>query len=307
MYLEKIAVIDDGAYHLVHVVRLVGTVGNYLVERIFQPADGVGTGRQGRILHVVLRDIRDEFADEFHRLLFGRSGEIGHTRLAGVHRSTAELLLRHILARHGLHYGRTGKEHVARIAFHNREVGQRRRIDRPAGTRAENDRNLGYDARSHHVALKYLGIAGQRVHPLLDACTTRVVEADTGSSRPHGHVHHLAYLLGHRLGQRTARYGEILCEDIDQPAVDGPVTGYHAVAVRMALLHAEVVTTMRHEHVELLETALIQKHLYPFAGRVLSLRMLRVYPFLTATQPCFLAQLYQLRDLVLIIAHMFSN
>ena len=35
--------------------------------------------------------------------------------------------------------------------------------------------------------------------------------------------------------------------------------------------------------------------------------MLRVYPFLTATQPCFLAQLYQLRDLVLIIAHMFSN
>ncbi len=306
MHLEHVAVIDDGADHLVHVVRLAGAGGDDFVERILEPADGIGTGSQRSVLHVVLGNEGDELADQFHRLLFGGGGEIGHTRLAGVYRSTSELLLRHLFARYGLHHRRTGQEHVARVALHDGEVGQRGRVHRATGAGTQDDGDLRNDARSHHVALENLGIAGQRIHALLNTRTAGVVESDAGCAGPHGHVHHLAYLLGHRLGERTARYGEILCENINQTAVDRTVAGHHPVAVGMALLHAEIVTAVCHEHVELLETALVQEHLYPLTGSVLALGVLCVDPFLTAALPRFLAQRYQLRDLVLIIAHIVS-
>ena len=51
---EEFSVVDDRADHFVHVVRLVGAVGNDVVERIFQTVDRVGAFNQRWLFEVVL-------------------------------------------------------------------------------------------------------------------------------------------------------------------------------------------------------------------------------------------------------------
>ena len=250
---EELAVVDDGLDHLGHVVGLVGAVGNDLVERILQTGDLIGADGQRSVLHVVLRHVGDQLLDQPDTLLLGVDGELRHARLGGVHQGAAQLLLRHVLARHGLHDLRAREEHVRRLLLHDDEVGQRGRIDGAAGAGAEDGRNLRDHARRHHVALENVGVAGQRVDTLLNAGAARIVDADAGRAVAQRHVHHLADLVRHRQRQRTGRYREVLCEDIDQTSVDRTVTRYDAVAEGVALVHAEIIAAVRHEHVELLE------------------------------------------------------
>ena len=122
----------------------------------------------------------------------------------------AELLNRHVLARDGLYNLRAGDEHVAGVLGHHDEVGQCRRIDGAAGTRAEDGGDLRNHTGSQDIALEDLGIAGQTVDTLLDTGSTGVVKADDGRADLHGLVHHLADLRGEGLGKRTAKHGEIL-------------------------------------------------------------------------------------------------
>ena len=235
--------------------------------------------------------------------LLGFDGELSHARLGRVHRGTAQLLLRHVFARHGLHDLRAGEEHIRGTLLHDDEVGQRRRIDGTAGTGAEDGRNLRNDTRAHHVTLENVGITRQSVHTLLDTGTARIVQTDAGSAVAHRHIHNLADLVGHRKRQRTCRHGEVLGKDIDQAAFDRTVTRYHTVAERMLLLHTEVVATMRDEHVELLEATLVEQHLDTLACGVLTLLVLLVDRLLTTAHTSHLAVLDELVDLVLNFTH----
>ena len=125
-------------------------------------------------------------------------------------------------------------EHVARALDHHREVRHRRRVDRAAGARPEDDRDLGHDARREDVAQEDLRVTAERRDALLDARPARVVEADDRRADLHRQVHDLADLLGVRLGQRAAEDREVLAEDEDEPAVDGAVAGDDAVAEERA-------------------------------------------------------------------------
>ena len=188
-----------------------------------------------------------------------------------MHRGASELLLRYVLARDGLHDLRAREEHVRGLAAHDDEVGQGRRVDGTAGAGTEDSRDLRDHTRRHHVTHEDVGISCQSVHALLNAGAARVVQTDAGCAVAHGHIHHLADLLRHRYRQRAGRNREILCEDIYQTALDGTVTCYHAVAEGMFLLHTEIIAAVRDEHIELLEAALVQKHMNTLAGRVLAL------------------------------------
>ena len=196
--LQILAVVDDRLDDLRHVVGLVGAVRNDLVERILQTGDLVGADRQRSVLHVVLRHIGNELADQRDALLLGIYGELRHARFGGVHRGASQLLLRHVLARHGLHDLRAREEHVRRLLLHDDEVGQRGRIDGAAGAGTEDGRNLRNHARRHHVALENVGVAGQRVDTLLNSGAARIVDADAGRAVAQRHVHHLADLVRHR-------------------------------------------------------------------------------------------------------------
>src|SRR5262245_28339745 len=88
--------------------------------------------------------------------------------------------------------------------------------------------------------------------------------------------------MGFRQG--TTEDGEILGEDIDDPAVDGAPAGDDAVTRDLLLLHAEIDAAVLDEHVELLEGAFVQQKLDAFARRELAAPMLRVDALLSTAE-----------------------
>ena len=228
--LQELAVVDDGADDAVHVVGLVGRVGDDFVELVVDAVDGVVALYQGSLLEVVLGDVAEELADDADGVLAVLGCDVAYARLLGVHVGTAQVFLADVFAGNGLYNLGAGEEHVADAFGHDGEVGEGGRVDGAAGAGAEDCRNLGNDARGKDVALENLGVAGQGVDALLDAGAARVVEADDGSAHLHGHVHNLADFQGHGLGQRAAEDGEVLGEDVDETAFDCAVTGDDAVA-----------------------------------------------------------------------------
>ena len=197
-----------------------------------------------------------------------------------------------VFARHCLHHFRTGEEHIRSALHHQREVRQGGRIDRTAGTGAEDTRNLRYHARSHDVTLEYLGKSAQSVDAFLDTCAAGIVQADAGCAHFHGLVHDLADFFSHRFRQRTAVDGEVLCENINQPAVYRAATSHHTVAQVLFLFHAEVRTAVQFEHIHFLEAARVEQHVDAFTSRVLAFGMLFFDGFLAASHACFGAQFY---------------
>src|SRR5690606_19409985 len=111
----------------------------------------------------------------------------------------------------------------------------------------------------------------------------------------HRLIHHLADLLGMRLGERSAEDGEVLAEDEDEPAVDRAVAGHHAVARYAALGHAELGRAMLDEHVPFLEGTGIEQNLEALACGELAFRVLGVDPAPAAAEarrrPLFLEPL----------------
>ena len=206
-------------------------------------------------------------------LLVGRH-EGGDARLGGVAHGAAELLEGDVLAGHRLHDVGAGDEHVGGALDHEDEVGHGGRVDRAAGARAEDDADLGDDARGRHVAVEDPPVGVQRDDALLDPGAGAVVEADHRHPGRGGQVHHLVDLLGEDLAQGAAEDGEVLAEDADPPAVDGAEAGDHAVGVGPVVLQAHAVGPVPGQHVELLEGALVEQVLDPLAGGQLALGVL---------------------------------
>src|SRR5690349_2891239 len=90
----------------------------------------------------------------------------------------AQLLHRDFFVCHCLNNIWTSNEHVTRIFHHEDEIGHGRRIDRAAGARTHNGRDLRDDARGEDVALKNLTVASKTDYALLNTRTTGIVNAD---------------------------------------------------------------------------------------------------------------------------------
>ena len=218
--LQELTVVDDLRDHLLDVVGLRRAVrdegvelGRLAVGRIRR------SGVHGR-LEVVLGQEREQVARVLeHRLLVGR-GQMRDAGLLGVRGRAAELLLRHLLARHRLHDVGAGDEHVRAALRHQDEVGDRRRVDGSAGARPEHERELRHDPGGLDVPPEDLRVAGERDDALLDPRSARVVDPDHRAAVLDGEIHHLADLLREDLGERAAEDGEVLAEDEDLAAED---------------------------------------------------------------------------------------
>ena len=82
MNLEELTVIDNGSNSIIHVVGLIGTLRDELVEAVFLAVDRVIALGTWGFLHIVLWDIAEELA--YHRngffLIF--SSKVSNARLA---------------------------------------------------------------------------------------------------------------------------------------------------------------------------------------------------------------------------------
>ncbi len=236
-----------------HVVGLLGGVGDDQVQALVE-ALGVVGGRVGRrVLQVVRGEEREEVADELEALLLVARDERGHPGAGGVGHRPPELLERHLLAGHGLDHVGAGDEHVRGLADHEREVREGGGVDGAARAGAHDHADLGDHARGPDVPLEDVAVAGERGRPLLDPRAAGVVDLDERRPGRHREVHHLADLLGVDLAERAAEDREVLGGHEDPPAVDRPVAGHDPVARRPSPLHPEVVGAVDHEGVGLLE------------------------------------------------------
>jgi hypothetical protein len=274
MISKKRSVVDDRRHDLAHVVGLtavrrheVREFGALAIRIVFALAIG-------RPVEVVERQIAHELTHgEQHRRIVGRS-EMRDARLLGMHTRAAQILAGHGLVRNLLDHVRPGDVHVARALGHHHEVRDRRRVDRPARTWAEDRRDLRHDARSESVAQKEIGVAPQAHDAFLDARAAGVIETDDRHAELHGHIHGLAEFLGVALAEAPAKDREVLAEDHHRPLVDRRGAADDAIAEDVLLVHAEVTAAMRDEAVHLHEAAGIDEHVDPLARGQLALGML---------------------------------
>ena len=201
MNLEELTIVDDGADDLIHVVGVVGALGDDVVQGILHAVDGVGALHTGSLFHIVAGHVAQQLTDDGDSLFLGLGGKVSHTALAGVYACTTQLLLSHVLASHGLNDLGTGQEHEGDTLGHDDEVGQGRGVNGTTGTGTQNGADLRNHTRSIDVALENLGITSQGVNALLDAGTARVIQTNHGSTLLHSEVHHLTHLQCHGLTQ----------------------------------------------------------------------------------------------------------
>ncbi len=190
------------------------------------------------------------------------SGVVGH--------GAAELLLRDFLVRDGLDDVRAGDKHIGGLAGHEDEVGDGRGIDRAAGASPHDGADLRDDAARQGVAQEDVRIARERHHAFLNARAAGIVQADQRRSIAHRQVHDFANLQGVGFGKRAAEDGEVLREDVHEPALDAAEPGDEAVAGRPLGLHAEVRAAVGDELVELFEAAFIEEQVDALARGELS-------------------------------------
>ena len=272
--LEELAVVDDEAHDVAHVVGLVRRVGDDLVELLVHPRRVVGGEDARRRLEVVLGQEREQVARVLDALVLVVGGEVRDARLRVVAHRAAELLELDLLARHRLDDVGAGDEHVRGLLDHEDEVRHGRGVDGAAGARAHDQRDLRDHAGALDVAHEHVAVGAERHDALLDAGAARVVDADHGAADLGRQVHDLHHLLGHHLAERAAEDREVLAEDAHAAALDRAVAGDHGVAPGPVLLHPELVRAVAHEGVELLEGAGVEQLLDPLAGRVLALGVL---------------------------------
>ena len=223
---------------------------------------------------------------------------MGDARRRVVDVAAAELVERHILAGdHADHLG-ARDEHVPLARDDEDEVGDRRRVDGAAGARPRDDADLRDHTRRPDVAQEDVRVAGQRDHPFLDPRAARVVDADDRDPIAKGELLDLDDLLRRDLAKRTPEHGRVIRVDGDGAPVDLAESRHHAVPGEPPLLHAETVSAICGEDVELHERALVQEHVDPVASGRFSCRAPLVFGFGVGMQR-LVAALAVLVDLLL--------
>ena len=171
----------------------------------------------------------------------------------------AQFFGRHFFGRDRLDDGRARDEHLARVLDHEDEIRDGWAVDGAARTRSHDDRDLRDNARGGRIAEEDAAKARERIDALLDAGTTRIVDADARRTHLECEALHLPDLVGVLLAEAAARDREVLRIGVDQTAVDRAVARDDAVARHVLLVHAEVRAAVFDEHIELDERILVKE------------------------------------------------
>ena len=190
-----------------------------------------------------------------------------------------------------------GDEHLAGV-HHHKVKSVRAGEYSAARTGAHRHRDLWHDTRGEGVPHKDVAIAAEGPDALLHAGAARVVDADQRGAGLEGQILDLADLGRVRLAEAAAQHGKVLRKDIDQPAGDGTIAGYHAIAGEVAPGHAEIGGVVGDELVDLLEAALVEQQGQPLASRLFALVVLPVDGLLAAPLLDLFLQVAQPADLV---------
>ena len=196
-------------------------------------------------------------------------GEVRHAALRVVGHGPAEFLVRDLLVGHHLDHVGAGHEHLARALGHDGEVGDGRGVDRAPPAHGPMMAEIwGMTPRRQRVAQEDVGVAAEAL-PRPPGCgrPPESLRPITGAPFCTGQVHEVADLAGVGLGERAAEDGEVLGEHVDEPSIDVPEAGHHAVAGDLLLLHAEVGAAVGDEDAQFLKGAGVEQETRSAPGR----------------------------------------
>ena len=222
MHFVELAVIDNTADNILHIVRSIRIVRHYAVQGLILTIRVIAGINNRSILHVVAGQEGQEVTNLLYAVVLVLCGKVSHTAAAVMGHGAAQSLCGDFLSRDGLDNRRAGDEHLAGVLHHVDEVRDGRAVHSAACAGSHDDGNLGNDTGSSGVAEEDAAIAGQSIYCLLDAGTAGIVDADAGSSHLHGQIHDLPDLMGMLLTKGAALDGEVLGISIDQAAVHLP-------------------------------------------------------------------------------------
>jgi len=124
--LEEVAFVGYRMNKVEHVVRLVWRTRNEGVKRRVLAVGRVARRETRRIVEIVRRQERQQIPYERQALAVVIGCEMRDAAPGVVGHRATEVLLRHVLVRDGSNHLRSGHEHVARVLYHDHEVGDGR-------------------------------------------------------------------------------------------------------------------------------------------------------------------------------------
>ncbi len=102
----------------------------------------------------------------------------------------SEFFKSNIFAGHGFNNVGSGNEHVGGLIHHHNKVSDRRGIHGASGARTHDQGNLGDHPRGHYVSRENFTVKSKCHNAFLDACTTRVIQTDHGTSGFERKIHY---------------------------------------------------------------------------------------------------------------------
>ena len=118
MYFVELAVVNEAANNVLHIVRCIRIVGNERVEALILTIRIIARLNMRGLLHVVAREEREQIADLINAVLIVLRSEMCNTGTGVVRHRAAEFLCRNLFRRNGLNNSRAGDEHLARVLHH---------------------------------------------------------------------------------------------------------------------------------------------------------------------------------------------
>ena len=176
---EPLAVVDDLADHVVHVVGLARGLGDDLHQLLRHAVDRVLALAHRRLLLAVGREEGEVGLDLGDAFLVVLDLEVADARLAAVDLGAAELLHRDLLAGDGFGQVRAGERHRPLAGDHRHEVRERRDVGGAGRAGAHHRRDHRDHARHFDLLAEEVAGAGEeRAGRLLDAGAGRVEQPD---------------------------------------------------------------------------------------------------------------------------------
>ncbi len=147
----EFAVVNDALDDVFHVIGSVGVVGNKAVQAVVRPHRVVAGLHDRCRFHVVGGQEAQEVTDLFQAVFVVFRREVRNAGNRVVRHGAAECFLGYFFAGYGLNNRRAGDEHFGSVLDHVDEVGNCRGINRAAGRRSHDCRNLRHYAGSNRV------------------------------------------------------------------------------------------------------------------------------------------------------------
>ena len=253
-----------------HIVGVAGIFGDDAGQALVSGYDHVLEGEGRWVGDVVGGKEGEKFAGDGQRLRVVFGDEVDVAGDPGVGVGSSEFFGGDLLAGGGLDHAGAGDEHLGASADLDHEIGDRRRVDSPAGTGAGDDRNLRDHAGEQGVVVEDGAIAAEGIHPLLNTGSAAVVDPDHRGAALQGIPHDVDDLLRVHLADGTACAGEVLGEGEDRAAVDQARSGQHPVTGDLLSFHAELAASVFDEALVFQKRAGVVEGLEPLPRRHLA-------------------------------------